>query len=273
MVTLKAPRLKTCAHPNCQALGLANDDKCLSHTSENRYNKPWTLTVDKPMKNPFGMELECVGPMDIRLASKCVTGDGSLGDRGHEIKILAESSVVGVRAATAARKARLLGAKVNSKCGFHVHMSLPKDSSGPNWYSVRPHNAITLTPIVMAIQNEVRNLFPSRKDNYYCAPVRDSMQMREHYSWLSISSGQPTIECRIHPGTLNSAKIIAWGQVCVGLQKIFHNVLLGVETESTKRARDGEFIRLFRKGTIARHYLEARSEAVKIGGLKNYKLP
>lgn len=272
MVALKAPRLKKCTHRDCESLGLASDNKCVLHTSESRYEKPWTLAVEKPMRNPFGMELECIGPTDIRLSSKCVTGDGSLGFNGHEIKILAESSVIGIRAATAARKAAKLGGRITKKCGFHVHMSMPKSMSGENWHSLRRENAIKLAPVVMAIQSEVRNLFPSRKDNYYCHGIRGHQELTEHYSWLSISSGQPTIECRIHPGTLNASKIIAWGQVCVGLQKVLHSVLLGDETESTKRARDGEFVRLFRKGTIARHYLDARldSQNTRLG---SYRLP
>lgn len=270
MVALKAPRLKQCLTENCSNVAVASDGRCVSHTSVSRYDKPWTISVTKPMKNPFGMELECIGPMDIRVASECVTGDGSLGDHGHEIKILAESSVIGIRAAAAARRASKLGGKVNRKCGFHVHMSLPQNIGTAGSYN-RTQNAIRLLPVVRAIQNEVMNLFPSRKCNYYCDLVSSTDELTQHYSWLSLSSIHPTIECRIHPGTLSAHKIIAWGQVCVGLQKILHNVLLDKETESTKRALSGEFMRLFRKGTIARHYLEARKDAVR--GKLIYKLP
>lgn len=255
MSVTKIPRIRKCKNKNCENPGLAVDGFCMCHTRKSESSE-WTITDITGIKNPFGMELECLGRDDnIRKVAECVVDDGSLSSYGHEIKILADATKIGKIGAITARKARALGARVNGTCGFHVHMSVNYTGEIRNRYSV----ADLLQPVARAIETEAFSLFPSRRNNTYCHSVRGNC-MADHYSWLSLSGKFKTLECRIHPGTLSASKIIAWTAVCRGLQRLFQNVIDGEDTEIVKRAKDRHFIQLFRKGSVARHYLEKRKE-------------
>lgn len=268
MPTLKLPRVRKCNHAGCTNPGICLDGKCGSHT-ETRNSSEYTLRDVTGINNPFGMELECVGPQTVRKITKSVSGDGSVYDRrgrgheGHEIKILDDASRIGRTGAITAVKARLAGASVNRTCGFHVHTSLPKQAN--DYDSRQALNWKQVQKAGLAIQDEAFRLFPSRDGNYSARLYMDdwdsSLESLEcHCSWISRSNNHPTIEVRIHPGTLSPSKIFAWGKVCVGLQKLFHDCLLSRDTETVKRAMSGKFIELFRKGSIARNYLETRRD-------------
>lgn len=270
MAQLRLPRLKNCSHRGCTNKGLARDGFCMNHT-QTASNAMYTVTDINGMKNPIGMELECVcSNYDVRKITECVTGDGSLPSGGQEIKILADASKIGQKAGNIALRAKSLGARVVRQCGFHVHTSLPTRMNTPDPYANNARSLINSTQkralhkVVFGMQNEAFDLFPCRLSNTYCQKIRESYDhsaLSQHYSWVSFSGHLPTIEVRLHSGTLSPSKIYSWGKVCIGMQKIFHDVLDGKRTEGVKRAENGEFIRLFRKNSVARQYLEARKAA------------
>lgn len=255
MAQLKLPRLKTCLHPECQNFGITMDGKCSEHTS---IRDEWGSTPRnvREIQNPIGMELECIcDNRAIRKITECVCDDGSLPYNGHEIKILGDASEIGVKAADIARKARTLGARVHRCCGFHVHTSLP-GKSRESIESSRIANRFfeTLDPI----QDEMFELFPTRARSSYCTKFDEGDDLFSHFSWISFSANHPTIEVRIHPGTLSASKIYAWGEVCIGLQKLFHDVIMGRETDRTEEAKAGNLFGLFDEDSVALQYLNAR---------------
>jgi hypothetical protein len=253
---LKLPRIKNCSTEGCNALGLATDGKCMDHTStqtSSLYTIRYSPTTHD-IENPFGVELECVcRDYDIRKITECVVDDYSIYDDGHEMKFLADASEIGIKSAEAARKAQLLGARINSQCGFHVHMSLPKGVSG-----VTNSKALKIFEIAEDIEHEMFSLFPGRDGNDYCHRLEYDDEIYDHSSWLSISENHPTVEVRIHSGTLSPSKIYAWTKVCEGLQEVIHEAIIGRSDELRRKVRRDGLFGLFDTGTVARDYLEAR---------------
>ena len=270
MAQLRLPRIKNCSQSGCTNKGLARDGFCMSHTQASN-TEIYTVTDINGMKNPIGMEIECVcHNYDVRKITECVTGDGSLPSGGQEIKILADASKIGQIAGNVVLRAKSLGAHISRQCGFHVHTSLPSRMKSDNTYNnvarvlINSDQQQKLHKIVFGMQNEAFSLFPRRISNTYCRMIPENYSpysLSEHYAWVSLSGHLPTIEVRLHSGTLSPSKIYSWGKVCIGMQKIFHDALNGEQTEGIKRAENGEFIRLFRKNSVARQYLDARKAA------------
>lgn len=260
------PRLKMCK--DCSELAIAADGRCQRHTRSRRVMSSYSA---RPMptptvKNPIGMELECVVEHYHQRASvcsvaPCVCPDGSLGENGLEIKTVADAKRIGDRGADIAQRAHLAGGKVNRTCGFHVHLSNPKDPFR-NHVRIGHYHADNLLPYVRGMEASMYNLIPShRRDNTYCRPVTCADSLFSHYSWLSISERVPTIEVRLHPGTLNPWKVKAWADVCIGLQEILHSILGGEPSKNAELAKTGRFIETFPAKSLARKYLQARLDS------------
>lgn len=268
MTAATLPRLKMCK--SCSNLAIAWDGHCLQHTRASRQTRSYS---DRPMptpsmKNPFGMELECIGNRtgNVNVVSKYPCSDASLDSGGVEIKVVADVRKIGDKAADIAQRARIAGGTVTERCGFHVHMSRPVEYvtiRGVQMYShIGAAEADRLYPYLEGMQSTFFDMVPpKRRANSYCRSIHRSADMFEHYSWISISQRVPTIELRIHPGTLNPWKVKAWAEVCVGLQEILHSVLRGQPTEKAELARSGQLVRTFEVGTLARKYIDARLQA------------
>ena len=273
MPSFKLPRLKECKTRNCTAYGISVDGRCIQHTT---FNEPvYTNNHVASLKNPIGVELECSAPRAIRHITEILATDGSVNggaeQYGYEIKAVDEHTRIGVKSADLARKAKILGSRVNRSCGFHVHMSFPGNPSiSESYYDMKSEYKYKLFPIISAIQEEVFSLFSSRANNHYCFKIRRESDMSDHSAWINVGYSRPTTEIKIHSGTLSPAKITSWTQVCVGLQKMFHDVYYEKETLAVKKAKNGDFIKMFRSGTIARKYLEARKASE--GRLRRYRL-
>lgn len=264
------PRLKMCK--NCSDIAIAWDGRCMRHTRANRSTRSYS---DRPMPtaamtNPFGMELECVNPAASRSAVNVVTkfacSDGSLDDGGVEIKIVADAKKIGDKAADIAQRARIAGGLITNKCGFHVHMSRPveyKSVRGVQIYqNIGTAEARNLFPYLKGMEPTFMEMMPNhRRDNQYCRAMRTESDMFEHYYWLSISNRVPTLELRIHPGTLNPWKVKAWAEVCQGLQAILHSVLAGKPSEAAELAKAGNLVRTFPVNSLASKYVKARIAA------------
>lgn len=261
MAQMRIPRLKTCSA--CDRVGVASDGKCIRHTNSPRSDL-YTLRDVSQIENPFGMELECYcEDEDILYLTDCVTEDGSLDEYGREMKILADVSEIGAKAADLARRAKLLGAFVDDSCGFHVHTSLPKNrslNSHGRPQAINSSEASRLYSVMKPIEREVFSLFPARARNSYTSNLYNADNLYDHCSWVSISGSHPTIEVRVHSGTLSESKIFAWAEVCSGLQQLFHDAIQDVDSDRVRMAKEGKFIQLFKEGTAARAYLDARHE-------------
>lgn len=277
MPRLRIPRLSKCLHDNCNERGLAQDGYCINHTQCD-YNRSKSPNL---FQNPFGMELELVShKRHIRKLVHLSADDGSLPCHGHEIKNIDESNMIGRSTGRIARNIKIVDpeASVTRECGFHVHMSLklikPSDHYSAREMIEQDKRERTYQTL-FKIEDELYSLFRNRRrTGGYCHTLNEVMNNRDNwtrYGWLSFSGRYPTLECRIHSGTLNHHKIIAWAQVCRGLQKLCFDLIEDKDTRRVELANNGEFINLFAPGSTARHYLEARKEAN--GSLRGYRIP
>ena len=116
------------------------------------------------------------------------------------------------------------GARVNASCGHHVHLGLPEAKESLR--SVR-----SLTALVSRVEPVLFGLVsPSRRENYYCAPIAKPTgasyvgrngesssnigdRLYSRYDSLNltrISAASPHIEYRHHQGTLDADKSRHW---------------------------------------------------------------
>lgn len=272
------PRLKMCK--DCDEIAVSFDGRCKNHTRSSRGVRNYTDRPNptKSMVNPFGVELEAINTCPRRSlfsVEQFVCYDSSVeGDGGAEIKIIADSKRIGDKSADVAQRALIAGGKVNKKCGFHVHMSMPKVaesiSGRPIFQPLTDQDLRNIYPFLEGMQSVFFSLMPpSRRDNHYCRAFRDGFySLQDHHSWVARGARTPTLELRIHPGTLNPWKVKAWIDVCKGLQKIVHSVMLGSPSKDAIDAREGRFIETFKKNSLARKYLDARMASN--GSLRNF---
>lgn len=124
------------------------------------------------------------------------------------------------------------GARVDRATGFHVHIGLDafRDEQG-NFYD----NVAKFTLNWYAAHNAIGALVaPSRLNNRYCRVLsRDAAERQAEYTrnqnsgaydsnrYVSLNlesmRRHGTIEIRLHQGTLNGVKAIAWAQFVAGL--------------------------------------------------------
>jgi hypothetical protein len=194
---------------------------------------------------------------------------------GVEYKICADARKISDRGADVVQRARLAGARVDRRCGIHVHMSRPcllKTITGRSLYVNLDSPMITrLFELVQKIQPEFMNMVPNRRrDNEYCRAINRPSELTDHHVWLSISNQVPTVENRIHPGTLNPWKVKAWSETCKHLQKLCNDVILNKESDYsdlTKTALTDGFITSLPNG-LAKRYVNARIDSN--GSLKKF---
>jgi len=188
--------------------------------------------------------------------------DASLPCGGAEIKLVQDASKITNIAADTAQRAGLAGAKVNRSCGFHVHMGLPKnvttglDSRDYNWSIT---NARTrLWQFAMHFQEYFFDIVPkTRRTNNYCSQLNSSIgSLYSHYSWLSVSGRVPTVELRIHSGTVNPWKVKGWVEVAVRLREMVNAAILGTEGWDDLPSR--KFVDYMEPGSLGSKYLLAR---------------
>lgn len=269
MTNATLPRLKMCKSlQGCSNIAVAHDGFCLDHTRANSSLRSYTARPmpTKSVKNPFGVELECLNPSgrsSVNVVSQFSCSDGSLGCDGVEIKLCADANKIGDKAACVAQRARYAGGTVNASCGFHVHMSRPltyRSLLGLGIYKDIDSSVLNnLLPYVEGMQDAFFDMVPRRRrDNQYCRRITSSSCLRSHYSWLSISERVPTIELRIHPGTLNPWKIKAWTELCKTMQGILHSVIDGNPSPEAEKARSGQFVETLPQGSLAKTYVKAR---------------
>lgn len=257
---IKIPRIPTCSYRNCMALGIGHDNKCIAHTVKDRnYNSDDA----SGFVNPLGVEIECYGPAEVRIMAKSVVCDCSLdsaeeywegeepdtgGEYGHELRLLAEAHQMGNLAALTAVKIKNQGGWVNDTCGLHVHMDMKQ--------VLDPSARKKVIPYIEAMQPVFHKMFRQRWNTEFVRPV--GRDIDSHYCWISASYDLPTLEIRIHEGTIDPEVLIAWIKVCRKLQSGFQSVLADSPNLIAKKMIDGNVLGMFSKRSIAREYLEMR---------------
>lgn len=262
MPTIALPALKMCKH--CPEIATASDGCCINHTRSPRRIRNYSSSpkVTRSMKNPVGVELECKNANRDKLTTVGhVSADGSV-TGGGEIKLVADASKIGIKAADIAQRARIAGAYVDRDCGFHVHLSSIRNHFGFVSLNYEEHYLQRLFKVAQKIENFIFDLMPqSRQRNLYCRRLTDHHSIGYHHSWISASSRVPTIEIRIHPGTLNPWKVKGWIEACIVMQKAFHAALKEEENQILELFMTGEHDRIleaFGYDTLAYRYVSAR---------------
>jgi hypothetical protein len=228
------PELKLCKNRECGSVATGFSGFCYSCDSSRTIRE--YSTTPKPratVKNPMGVEIECYNPENVRKVThvaRYVCRDGSLPSGGGEIKLCTTENKLEDVAADTVQRSRIVGNRVNKKCGLHLHMQIAKlkelsGASGGYFSNERYAVADRLMQFVTNVQEFMFDIVPSsRKRNNYCSTVRNRDYLFSHHSWITMSSHLPTLEIRIHSGTMNPWKIKgwinAWKQVRPDLDKI-----------------------------------------------------
>lgn len=263
-VVVELPRLKICKNVDCHEVATSFDGHCWNH-SERRRLKAYSSRprVSHGAKDPIGVELEMFNTNSIyKLTSvaRYVCHDGSLPDGGGEIKLCSVSKRIADVAADTAQRARIAGAEVNHKCGFHVHMSLPSDFLRGSYYNLSDmYNRLAI--FAMAVQDKFFDIMPpSRRCSGFCVKLEDNNNLSNHYSWLSLSSRVPTIELRIHGGTTNAWKVKAWVEFCIAFRQVIHDVIHG-NVDAAEAAKVDSLADYCTPGSLASKYIKAREKS------------
>lgn len=134
--------------------------------------------------------------------------DGSLGTYGVEHKLLAESGKIADLAAELVEHLWKRRARVTGRCGLHVHLDARKMTAERkrallDWAQRTQDVWFILMP-------------PSRRQNNYVARL-NAHNRNSHTTWMHETT-YPTIEVRIHGGTLNPFKMRGWLTALVYMQ-------------------------------------------------------
>jgi hypothetical protein len=165
-------------------------------------------------------------------------------------------------AADTAQRAALAGAKVNSACGFHVHMGLPAAVSRGSLqrhdiYEPVHYTRNRLYKFAKHFEEYFFDIVPrSRKGNIYCERLQDVNSMLCHHAWFSVSYSVPTVELRIHGGTVNPWKVKGWVEVCIRMRQMINAAILNEEGWDNLPSR--KFVDYLEPGTLGSKYLLAR---------------
>lgn len=162
-----------------------------------------------------GIEIECFGKLDRETMRESlpvwtrIESDGSLncpaGNRTHEIRALLVRREMEPRLHRLCRLVSAMGLKVNKSCGFHVH------------FDFRGHSLSDVVKVARRADKwlaAMAELVPaSRRDNTFCK-FGTSQSDRYHAVNLCSFSKHSTLEIRLHSGTVDYSKILAWIRLC-----------------------------------------------------------
>lgn len=274
MPKLTIDRLEVCSHRGCSNLATAQDRKCNNHTiCKNLITKSRFIPNPNNLKNPFGIEMEFYvgnGSYTSRdsIYNICydASSDGSLYNGvGVEVRVLEEANKVGREAGRILKSIHSTHTNkpyIDRTCGLHIHINMRDryQNSCNDRYTQRLEIARKLAPYLIPLQDELYSIFPERaRTGGYASSFNNARRLtEERYLWLAISPRYPTLECRLHPGSVNPDVVIAWSKCCVQLQKLLNDIIDGKNTVKTRAAKRGKFFTQFQKGTVARHYIEYR---------------
>lgn len=167
---------------------------------------PDTFKYDRAV----GVEIECFGEVSRKALVDAlplwagVTGDGSISPsegQAHEVRVLLVRRELEPRLFRLCKRLEALGLKVNRSCGLHVHL----DQRGQTEAQVEKR-----ARIMDAWLSALQELVPaSRRENSYC---RFGTSWKDRYRAVNLCafSAHKTLEVRLHSGTTDYTKILAW---------------------------------------------------------------
>lgn len=270
------PNVKICKRNECGNVAVSFDGLCSTHAPIRRIKSYNSRPSCSRMKNPIGMELELVHPRGhyhITPIARYVCSDASIGYDGGEIKFVAPADKIADKAADIAQRAAHAGCKVNKRCGFHVHNSLPDGVGGglrcqssdlisEGYY--QDYAIKRLYNFAKVFEEYFFDIVPqSRQKNGYCARLTNAASLHNHYSWLSLSHRVPTVELRIHGATVNPWKVKGWMEVNIRMRELMHEVILDNNNESALSItqKSAKFSDFMPDGSLGKKYLLARENA------------
>ena len=255
--TIALPELKLCMSPCCSNIATGYLGYCFEHDrSRPLRNYSSSPLPRRNVKNPMGVEIECFNPENrskVTHVAEYVCQDGSLPSGGGEIKLCSPESKLEDIAADTVQRSRIVGNQTNESCGLHVHMKIQQLQG----YDVRTR----LFKFVKNIEEFMFDIVPqSRKHNHYCSRLSEVYDLENHHSWISTSHRYPTLEVRIHAGTMNPWKvkgwINAWKQIRPDIDRIASGEE-GWEDILSSYKKDGVLSRL-KQDSIGYKYIYAR---------------
>lgn len=161
-----------------------------------------------------GVEMECFAPVGEETFSAALplwcrrASDGSIrADEGfaHEVRALLTRSEMEPRLFRLCKTLQAVGAQVNKTCGLHVHL----DQRGETFEAVKKR-----AQIVNAWLERLQELVPaSRRSNEYC---KWGISENDRYRAVNLTAFRKysTLEIRLHSGTVDYTKVLAWIRLC-----------------------------------------------------------
>lgn len=266
------PELKLCKKNTCSNVATGYTGYCYScDLSRGLRNYSASPTPRSNVKHPMGVEIECYNPESLRKVThvaEYVCSDASLPDGGGEIKLCAPEDKLENIAADTVQRSSIVGNLVNKKCGLHVHMKL---EALARWESNNMQTKRRVFEFAKAIEQYMFDISAkSRRGNEYCRMLYDEYCLDNHHSWITCSSRYPTIEVRIHGGTMNPWKVKGWLNAWKQIRPTLDKVALGKDDwqDCIQTVKAGDITDLLDANSIGYKYLKAREQAK--GKLENF---
>jgi hypothetical protein len=211
--------LSKCKQPGCYNDAVVHGGFCVTHAKRMWPKLEYTQGRNRPRSNKphLGCEIECVGATPeiekaMRSCGRSPCHDGSLhGGIGCEFKFCSYAPWCITYVTQFAEMLANVGAAVNGTCGMHVHLDARGMSDARKTEFIR---------WLKEWQDWWFSLVPrKRRNGEYVQKIGSEHTFREHKTWAHIT-GYPTIEIRLHPGTINVHKLRAWLTVCWNLMTL-----------------------------------------------------
>lgn len=264
------PEIKMCKSNGCANIATGYNGHCYSCDSRSALrNYSESPIPRRTIKNPMGVEIECYNPETVTKVThvaKFVCRDGSLPSGGGEIKLCGPEAKLENVAADTVQRSRIVGNMVNKKCGLHVHMKIQELSGGRSLEICK-----RLFKFSKSLEGFMFDIVPqSRKGNQYCSKLECVYDMVRHHSWISLSDRYPTLEVRIHSGTMNPWKVKGWINAWMQIRPYIDQVASGSDgwEEIVTKVSGNGVLDLLDRNSIGYRYLKARETAN--GTLSNF---
>lgn len=199
-----------CKRHGCYTDACCVDGCCALHTSKISQLRPYATRIEPKSDEPhLGVEIECFADSEsvfnaLRAQRRVPCSDGSLPTMGCEFKVCLPVQAAISKVPQFVRHLASIGAKVNTRCGLHVHMDMR---------GISTHRQIGALVWAEFWQDWMFGLMPpSRRVSTYCT----RLPFVDRYNWLT-RTYHKTMEVRIHGGTLNPHKVAGWLSVCADL--------------------------------------------------------
>tara|TARA_R110002012_G_scaffold154601_1_gene315374 strand:- start:4310 stop:5806 length:1497 start_codon:yes stop_codon:yes gene_type:complete len=267
-------RYMSCSHNSCCDNAQDNEGEAFDESYTNMYSKKdltfLNLTKVSGMDYTFGVELETCYSRSVNYTSEYnmkAVYDGSTDGLEYVSGVLqGNKGIENIEGMCSYLTDQ--GAKVDRKCGVHVHV-------GGAEFNRR--FSIMVLKLCLAIENDIYKLLPdSRQGNSYCKKlpkdlvermnfhnykdtlgniIQNSIISREYnkkknhpgghynsqrYYWVNITNystttGTNTIEFRPHSGSLDFKKIYNWLLICMSIVKFAENRQRRIWTSSMSK--------------------------------------